>query len=169
MAITTFLDLPVYRIPENQYYAERENYIEKVLYQGPPELQEQQRKFHRKNPERKSYMVGLFEDIYGGPWIYNEIIGFIGLHFLGQQIRGEYFDTKPKRKVKTRKRQFKYNTWKLASEMNIPPSSSDVEIFEIVLIYVERCRKEIPRRYIDASHLEVLGPRIRWRDLINDQ
>ena len=32
-----------------------------------------------------------------GPWYFNEIIGYLRLHFLGSQVRGEYFGSKKKK------------------------------------------------------------------------
>jgi hypothetical protein len=49
------------------------------------------RKLLESQRDRKIRFLDHLEMRYGGPWNFNEIIGFIRLHFLGSQIRGEYF------------------------------------------------------------------------------
>ena len=103
---------------------------------------------------------------YGGEWEFNEIVGYIKLHILGNQIRGEYFTTTSNRKVRTRKKQYVQATHKLAPEVNLNRDSNNSEIYEKILEYVERCRLELPLRYIDDSHIKTIGPYIDWFQLI---
>ena len=102
---------------------------------------------------------------FGGMWRYNEIIGYIRLHFLGTQIRGEYYAVRAKRIVRTRRKEFEYKTWNLAGEISIPPDASNEEIFDAVRRYVGRCRGVLTRRVVDDESLEALGPHIDWQAL----
>jgi hypothetical protein len=58
--------------------------------------------------------------VYGGQWIYNEIIGFVRLYFDGSQVLGAYFRTSAKRISKTRKKTFEWIAHKLAPEVELP-------------------------------------------------
>ena len=82
---------------------------------------------------------------YGGAWLYNEIIGYIRLHFLETQVRGEYYAIRRQRIVKTRRKTLEFRTWKLAPEREIPNSASTEIIYSIVLEYIHACRTELER------------------------
>lgn len=103
--------------------------------------------------------------MYGGPWRYNEIIGYIRLHFLGSQIRGEYFGPEVKRITKTRKRVLWRKTHKLAPEVSLPSNPSNREIFDGILRYIQSCEQELPKRFVDASQLKTLAPFVNWKRL----
>lgn len=156
-----FLDLPVYRIPQKRYNSERQEYIVKTICGALIPVSDmsmgQKDNYERHRP--------FLAEHYGGDWEFNEIVGFIKLHFLGSQVRGEYFTTKPGRKVKTRKKQFIYSTHKLAPEVHLGPSPSNEEIYKKVLEYVERCKQELPARYIEDKHLHHIGPYLNWVSL----
>lgn len=168
MTATFIFDIPVYRVPEDQYYREMNDCIKKAMYPGPPEEQARMREHHANNPTDKLYLEGLYRDSYGGSWEYNEIIGFIRLHFLGTQIRGEYFETKPKRKVRTRTKLFLYKHWKLAPEIDVPDKATSHEIYKLICEYLENCSKEVPRRHIDTRRLDAIGSYINWHSLLKD-
>ncbi len=109
-----FFDIPVYRLTKERYYKDRDTYIEKNMYPGPPAHNERKNKYYEESPDRKQYFEEHILETYGGAWDYNEIIGWIQLHFLGVQIRGELWRVKAKRIVRTRKKVFEWDTWKLA-------------------------------------------------------
>ena len=163
MICVYFFDIPVYRITEKRYYDERQKDVI-ITISGVEASQADMSESHLYvYNNQKSFL----EQRYGGSWEFNEIVGFIKLHFLGGQIRGEYFTTKPNRKVRTRKKLFIYSTHKLAPEVNIPRASTNAEIFQKILHYIERCKDELPSsRYIDDKHIECIGPYIDWKELI---
>lgn len=102
---------------------------------------------------------------YGGCWEFNEIIGYIRLHFLGSQVRGEYFSVNKKRIVRTRTKQFEFMTWKLAPEVEIEPPYGTAEILNAIYQYIEDCRHEVRTRYIDTSKLDAIAPFVDWERL----
>ena len=142
-----FFDLPVYRIPRERYYEERETFLDK-----------------HSSSKGDSAIRDHLQRVYGGPWEFNEIIGYIKLHFLGSQIRGEYFAVRRKRIVRTRRKLLEFQTWKLAPEISVNPESS-VTILESIYSYIGACRKEIPRRYIDTEMFDALAPFVNWKAL----
>ncbi len=158
-----FFDVPVYRLGEEKYYAEMNHHIEDVLFPPTSRGSETQRERDREKPEENAGIRGALARSYGGCWRYNEIIGYIRLHFLGTQIRGEWYSVKRKRIVRTRTKTLEYRHWKLAPEIEVPDDATSSEIFELVLDYVVACRKELKGRYIDSEMLEFLGPHIDWQ------
>ncbi|MBL6653640.1 MAG: hypothetical protein ISP49_18745 [Reyranella sp.] len=145
---TTFFDVPVYRLPIDQYDRQQNAYIAKIL-DG------------RDNPAFRDHLW----DKYGGTWLFNEIIGYIRLHFLGGQVRGEYFAVKAKRIVRTRHKQFEYRTHKLAPEIDIKVPVTDATVKAAVSKYLQACQCKLPRHYIDLSVFDELAPYIRWYEL----
>jgi len=168
MAIVYFLDLPVYRLSRERYQAECVEYAEKIIYTGTPAQREVLNRYYAENPEQESSFRDCVQQLYGGAWEYNEVIGQIQLHFLGSQVRGEYWQMKGKRIQRTRRKTFEWQTWKLVPEMHIPDSATNAEILTIVRQYVSACGKELKHRYIDSRRLEAIGPYVNWRKLMCD-
>ncbi|MEX0752567.1 MAG: hypothetical protein WD073_06540 [Xanthobacteraceae bacterium] len=160
-----FFDVPVYRLAENEYYSKRQRYIEDVLFPANDPYRDALLEIERKDPNANIGFREHLARVYGGCWRYNEIIGYIRLHFLGSQIRGEYFSVRKKRIVRTRNKTLEYRTWKIAPEIDIPDGASSTEIFKLIMEYVEDCRKELKGRYIDVELLQTLSPWIDWRGL----
>lgn len=157
-----FYDLPVYRLDREKYYNQLQKSIEQTLYENPL-----QQEFYEKYPKEKMIMENLLRENYGGGWEYNEIIGYIRLHILGTQIRGEYWQHKAKKMVKSRKRQFQYVTHKLSPEKELSLSKTNKDIYNKILEYIESCRKELKNRFIDTSNFETLGSHVDWQELIH--
>lgn len=86
MARTRFYDLPVYRISRDLYYADRERYVEEAMYPPGTNQADMAKAFHSRNSDSRSRYADHLERIYGGCWEFNEIIGYIRLHFLGFQV-----------------------------------------------------------------------------------
>lgn len=163
-----FIDIPVYRISLEKYQQDRDKYIEEQMYGKPPDIDYEMKEFHKRNPEMKKQFEQHLWQRYGGSWHFNEIIGWIQLYFLGSQIRGVYSSVTAKKIMRTRKKIYEFKTDKIVSEMDIPPSASNPEIFKIVQSYLAECRKVLRRRHLDTSRLEIIGPYLDWRGLIND-
>ena len=161
MAVTYIFDVPVYRLKEDVYNRQMKEHIEDNFNSDDRFV----RDMYERDPDIKARMEDHLFRSYGGMWKYNEIIGYIRLHFLGSQVRGEYYTVRRKSIVRTRRKQLEYHTWKLAPEREIPPSSASKEIYSIVLEYVAECRKILKRRYIDSSGLERIGSFVDWRAL----
>ena len=168
MAHTRFYDIPVYRVSRDRYYADRERFVEETMYPPGTHQAEMAKDFHSRNPDARVLYADHLQRIYGGCWEFNEIIGYIRLHFLGSQVRGEYFGVSTKRVVRTRKKMLEWKTWKLAPEIDLPHPSSDGEIFQALMRYVLDCKKELKGRYVDTELFERLGPYVRWSDFVKD-
>ena len=163
--IKFFYDVPVYRLPADEYYRQRKRYIEDNLF--PPNLPYRNELIaeDQADPKPNSFMRDHLAKSYGGMWQFNEIIGYIRLHFLGTQVRGEYYAVLRKRIVRTRQKVLEYHTWKLVPEREVWDSSSSDKIYSVILDYIEDCRSELKNRYIDSSILESIGPYVDWKAL----
>jgi hypothetical protein len=167
--IKYFFDIPVYRLPEKRYYAERDADTDRKMYPRDDPLSEMKRNFYQRDRELRLTALELYRREYGGIWRYNEIIGFIRLHFMGSQIRGEYFCIDAKRIVRTRRKIFEWRTHKLAPEVSVPPEAASEQIFDLVKEYLGRCKRELRKRHIDTAILDTLGPYIDWKRLYTDR
>lgn len=164
-SIISIITLPVYRLSREKYYKQRDCYIDKQIFGGPDG--DFKRKFAKENPGWLETYTNHLHKIWGGCWEYNEIIGFIDLHFLGSQVRGEYFEDNKKRHVKSRKKQFEYITHKIAPELNFDKNATNKEIEVIISNYIECCRNELKPRYIDDSAFTNIKGYVDWKALMN--
>lgn len=167
MDMLFFFDIPVYRLPKEKYYAERESYIEKQMYGIDPDEIAMRNAFYERNADSAILFRDHLEKTYGGPWDFNEIVGYIRLHFLGSQIRGELWMVSKKRLVRTRQKLFLYQTHKVVPEKDIPFSASNEEISRIIFEYLEDAKKELKGRFVDTSTFERLARYIDWNALKN--
>lgn len=161
-----FFDLPVYRVSQTQYEAELLAHIENVVFPvGTPHGD-----LHRRcaSEDRPAYDRQLSDcrQSFGGCWQFNEIIGYVRLHFRGIQILGEYFAPERKRIVRTRTRTLTFRTWKLAPEVEIESPITNASITTAISQYVSACRRELKGRFIDARLLDQLLPQMNWLSLV---
>lgn len=98
---------------------------------------------------------------YGGDWEFNEIIGHIKLFFMGSQVRGEYWSTEPRRKVRTRRKKFEFRAHKLVSECEIRIKTS-AGVLAAIEDYLSRCKIKLKYRHIDLREFESLKDHVNW-------
>jgi hypothetical protein len=156
-----FFELPVYRLSEAQYIEEENKFLSDYYFEthtnkGIPKTTTTYEKF-KENSNR-------YRDI----WRYNEIIGYVRLYILGNQIRGEYYQHKTTRIRKTRTKHFQFITQKLASEKSLS-NNTNADIYNIILEYVQDCKFELKKRYIDINNFQQIGKYIDWNRLIKDK
>lgn len=156
MAARYFYDVPVYRLLEERYYAERDAHLKAELeWAGIP-------------PGKNLALEEHILDRYGGPWEFNETVGYIRLYFLGSQVRGEWVTTRAKKIVRSRKNVFWLRWHTLAPEADIPSGATSEEIFKVILGYVEDCRRALKGRFIDARLLAYVGRHVDWKVLYEE-
>ena len=144
-------------------------YIEQIMFPGSAEHNDNIKAFYSREPEQEVSFREHLRAKFGVAWNYNEIIVYIRLHFLGNQIRGEYWAVRAKRQVRTRKKLFTYITWKIAPEITIPNEADNEEVFKLILDYLTRCSKELKGRYIDTSIFQNIGRHVDWKSLLVDR
>lgn len=160
-----FFDLPVYRLPREKYYHGRDKFVDDAVYQTGSKMESKLREMEIKDSGYFTAARDHLQRSFGGCWEFNEIIGYIRLHFLGSQIRGEYFAVAKQRLVKTRTKTFEWRTWKLAPEIDIEPPYGCAEVLVAVRQYIANCSREVPGRFVDSEGFEHLAPHINWAAL----
>lgn len=75
-----FFDVPVYRLPEERYYRERDKSIESAIYPEGSPSNEAMRAKEAADPNHNIAFRDHLQRTYGGCWRFNEIIGYIRLH-----------------------------------------------------------------------------------------
>src|SRR5262245_59345499 len=101
MARLLFHDLPVYRLTSSAYYAQRDTKIASFIAKE---------KIPNRHVDKLRRTLLQHDSERYGPWEFNETIGYVRLHFLGSQIRGEYYGVEKRRYVRTRKKTMLYQT-----------------------------------------------------------
>lgn len=168
MAARYFFDLPVYRLKREEYYKQRTAYVDNTLFPPNCSFTEERR---RRDTEDRSENAGIrdhLERSFGGCWEFNEIIGYIRLHFLGSQVRGEYFSVRKKRIVRTRNKTLEFLTWKLAPEVDVEYPHTSENVLHAVRAYINRCKGELPNRFIDTKRFDAIAEFVDWGRLFND-
>ncbi len=162
MSIKYFFDVPVYRLDRDKYYQEQKQYVDSILFPKDSPDYEALRAQDKADPSKNDWFKNYAFKSYGGCWEFNEIIGYIRLHFLGSQVRGEYFGVNKKRIVRTRTKILEYKTWKLAPEVDVPYPLTQSGILAAIREYIKDCKKELPNRYIDDSMFEAIAEQVDW-------
>ena len=162
-----FFEVPVYRLPEGDYQEQRAQWVEGRIYstkKGEHHLQVK-RSYHKKYPEKLLEEQLHAWTRYGGSWRYNEIIGYIRLWFQGTRVGCDYYRVEAKHIVRTRRKRF--NGWPstLAAPASIPLNTPSAGVYAIIRDFLERCAEELPGRYIDLEHLDMLSPFVDWSAL----
>ena len=160
-----FFDVPIYRLAKGKYESDQRAFIQREMSaDGDCNVQE----MYRRNPAQKKDMENHFWEVYGGCWRFNEIIGFVRLHFFFTQIRGEYWRVTAKRIIKTRKKVFAYFAHKVTDEIEVPAESTNKMIYSLIQKYLTRAQRQrnLKNFYIDKSVFENVGPYIDWNALM---
>lgn len=160
-----FYDIPVYRLPEDRYYAERDRYIDLTIYGTNTEDRKSRQAFYESKPDNKINFEHHLHKSFGGPWIFNEVVGYIRLHFLGTQVRGELWMVDRKRIVKSRKKLILLQSEKVSYEEQIPFNASNEQVYRAILVYLNRAKKELEGRVVDTTLFERLGQFVDWNAL----
>lgn len=147
-----FYDIPVYRLKKEKYYKELEEYKKVHLFGSDENEIKLKKKFYQKYPDRKILFEQHLNKVFGRIWEYNEIIGYIKLYSVGNQIRGEYFQIDKKRICKTRTKNFRWETDKLVPEINFYQENTNEELFNMIYNYLKDCNKELKYRYLDLDN-----------------
>ena len=153
-----FFVIPVYRLEEDKYYNQLKADHEKSI---PHTWSEE---FQNEHPAIVQGYKSNHHLRYGGSWEFNEIIGYIKLYFMGSQVRGEYWSTLPKRKSRTRKKQFEYKTHKLYVEKTIWNKTSE-GVLSTIEEYLAGCKNELKNRHIDLREFDYIKNHLDWLSL----
>ena len=154
-----FLDLPVYRLSEKEFFAEGDRLTKHHIQSVWKGFSDEENQVGKVGFDQHHYR--LYGDCQ-----FNEIVGHIKLFFYGTQIRGEYYSSEKKRCVLGRRRVFKRISAKMSYEENLKEPFTSESIFAAIQVYLDRCEAELHKgRLIDRSALVKLGSHIDWAEL----
>jgi hypothetical protein len=158
----SFFDVPIYRVSQDQFDAEFERFIEKQSEGMDQKVVAKQKEYLEQNRQEDGLRRDRMLHSFGGPWQFNEIVGHIRLHFLGNQVRGTLWMIDKKRVNRTRKKQFSVLTHKVVAELGIPRRATNQEVYETILKYLNSARKKLRRRFVDTRVFERIGRFVDW-------
>ena len=152
------VDIPIYRCTKEQYDAETEKKVESHILECY-ERQGFPRPTEGTELALLNQRMGRYADSLGGPWYFNQIVGWLRLYPQGYNIAANVWMTNAKRFT----RRMPNKTIFLRSPSNclatgITHPSTSEEIFERVLNAVKRfaTHDDMKRRYLDCLSLERL-------------
>lgn len=119
-------------------------------------------------PESYRNLLNHFHRVIWYPWKYNEIIGWVCLYILGNQIRADYYFITSQRIGKgIRKKKFVHSG--KAFEHSLERRLSSNEILKEILIKLDGLNKEAPfkNRYIDIESFKIIGEFLAWEKLVD--
>ena len=159
-------DLPIYRLSEDDYYAQRDAHVDRIMTENPlANTPIKPSEAVRLDPQDAAFVSHLRHK-YGGPWQFNEVVGYLRLPVLGSQVRAEHWLVCCKRVSKSRTKIIELRSLKFVPETELPSRGANPDIFAAVLRHIDACEKHLPRRFLDTSQLNLLGPHLDWRGLI---
>ena len=152
-----FFEIPIYRCSPDQFVVETAN--EKSRWLNPIEG------LKTASPENYAFSERWYDNHNRYPWDFNEIVGYLRLYALGDQIRGELWFMKAKRIRRGTKQ--KLHWLGKAFELTCLPTESNAEIGKRVLDRVQAVGLEAPceGRYIDVHCLNNVASALDWRAL----
>jgi hypothetical protein len=161
-----FFDLPIYRLLEGDYNQQLDAYVEGALYGRTEEERSRFAGRFRGREGLEASTRDYYWKDFGGPWQFNEVIGYVRLYFFGRQIRGELWWVDAKRIVRTRRKLYFMHDLSTASPVRVPPGSDDGAVYNLILTFVDRVRQRLGKRYLETTLLETVGPYVRWSSLL---
>ncbi len=161
LARRSFFDVPVYRVSKERYDAEFKESVAEL----DGDDAELVRRLERDDPTWVARRRDLLKNSFGGSWQFNEIVGYIRLHFVGSQVRGELWWPEKERLKRTRTRQLAWRTHKVVPELELPRDATNQQVYETVHRYLDNARQKLNHRYIDTTVFQRIGPFIDWNGL----
>ena len=159
-----FFEIPIYRISHERFNQKYDSALQRYW-----ERLEELSGFKRdKFPETSRLNTEQhFWETYGGPWHYNQVIGWMRLHILGSQIRGELWWMVGKRFHRKSRNQIK--CLGKAFEIHFFPDESSEQIFARIEQEFEQFQNKWRRkgRIMDLECFRTLASCIDWRKLVD--
>ena len=157
-------EIPIYRLTNEQFEKELEDYVTKSIPYTRKELINQQGEKGRHTYDRVWNQIKANSEYN---WKFNEIIGWITIHLNHKTIFGEIFLKKAKRIIKNSRAKISF--YDLGFKIPFNQDDKNQKIFKEILNSLRdiQMSKKFKNRYIDKSKFEVLGPYIDWKNLYN--
>ena len=159
----TIFEIPIYRLSNNEFIKElKDEVIKTARYHSVESMEEL---FPGKGKSRYERLLSEIETEKGYQWKFNEIIGWLTLHYNDNYIFGEIFLNNSKRI--TKKSRAKIDFYDLGFKFKIPENESNKNIYESIFNNIKSLEKnsKLKKRYIDTSIFETIGKHINWENL----
>lgn len=155
-------DLAVYRRTEEEYYADRDQSTARRLDASGLSRE--------RSPDSYRNAEEAFKDSYGGPWEFNQVVGWIRLYVEASHVGAHLWWVNAKRLQSKMRKTFYLTTPSNILATSFPPGVVSAEIFSDTLTHLEKLAKEKPLkgRYLDLGTFRNIGPFINWRELLNN-
>lgn len=155
-------DIPVYRTTKERYYADMDAAVEahlKVCFddQGLP----------RSDRQTVESVTGHAREAFGGPWDFNDVVGWIRLFIEGYGVGAHLWWVDGKQIRRNMRKRFHLTTASNCLWTDFPPPADSPAIFKGTLEALESLsqRDKFKKRHVDLSVFQRTGPFIDWRRL----
>lgn len=127
------------------------------------DLREKGMKYEPTEEDRKISHNILWPKLMG-PWRFNQIVGWVRVYRLGDQLRGEYWSIKAKRfGLQVKKKRL--TPQGKAFEIWPGDKETSEQIFHRMCQKLRAFEKELQGRVLDLESFEKLGRFVDWRQL----
>lgn len=160
MAEMYLIDIPIYRTPRKAFEREINNRYHARI--------QEIRAINRAEPS-DDIKMNIQERItkeYGGPWRFNQIIGWLRIYALGTQLRGESWLTTAKRITRNPSHKqiaWNGNAFEFTTSMNDTSAQIRNELMEEVKSFASSLKSH---RYLDLPQFEMLSLHINWKKIM---
>ena len=158
-------DIPIYLRPESRYYTDLETATTRFLRKMFPSVESPRERF----PRQCESIATDFHKTFGGPWDFNQVVGWLRLYVERSAVGGHLWWVDAKR-LQTRMRK----TFYLVSPSNvlatwIKPEDQSGKIFAETLAQIESLSRQrsYNGRFFDLTAFRNLGPFVDWRGLLD--
>jgi hypothetical protein len=157
-------EIPIYRCSAEQFVDDMENDTKKHLER----LEQTSGATRETAPHSFEISEKYFRDTYGGPWQYNQIIGWLQICTFNNIVSGELWFIDAKR-IYQKLIAKHYVMRGTAFELHNCNDKSSDAIYQMILAEIEKIRRKPPfaKRHLDLTLLQRLGEVIDWQKLIN--
>jgi hypothetical protein len=158
-------EIPVYRCTKDSYYADMKEGEARYM----DDLFESKGVPRERDPEAYRIYKEHFMTRFGGPWDFNQIVGWIRLYAEGSHVGGHLWWVKERRLQRKMWKTFYLSSYSdiLATYFTLNDDSDG--ILRETLAQLEGRARETPLkgRHVDLSTFCRIGPFINWRGLLD--
>jgi hypothetical protein len=158
-------DIPIYIRPNSRYDDDLRDATTRYIAKVFPSVLNPQLEL----PHQCQFLENSFRKQFGGPWQFNQVVGWLRLYIEGSVIGGHLWWVDGKR-LQTRMRK----TFQLITYSNILPTwfrpeDESSKIYSDTLSAIEHLsrRRKYRGRYFDLDPFRRLGPFVDWRALMD--
>lgn len=159
-------DLPVYRCSKERHEKEMDEAMQNHLRS----CFDEQGLTHLADPETVTRITAHANHSFGGPWQFNEIVGWVRLFPESFGIGAHVWFTEGKRLTRKMRKRFHLRTSSNSLWTHFHPPFENVEIYSGVLQALKELTKRSPvkGRVLDLSVFYRIGPYVDWSRLIEE-